>query len=353
MNNNLPSYYFEKKISNIKKYVKLLKKNNFKKKIYLYNITKPKVSFIASVYNKELYLNSFIYSIQNQDLKEFELLLVDDFSNDKSIEIINEFQNKDRRIKLIRNKKNMGSLYSRYNGALYSKGEYVIFVDSDDIILKNGIIKAYNHIKKKKLDLVEFHSVFEMNYSISIISRRYYKYKNIIYQPILSYIYYYSNKEGKELNTVLWDKLVRREVAMEAFNFIGKTYLNEKIIVENDVVILFALFKKANSFQYIDEIGYYYFLQNNDSITNTKYDPRKANKVIHSIFTNIKILYEKTEDTFLDKYLSIFKLLQGYKRYKKCFSYIDNIEYVLIKKVINTTYCKLKKIKENERERKG
>ena len=122
---------------------------------------------------------------------------------------------------------------------------------------------------------------------------------------------------------------------MEAFNCIGKTYLNEKIIVENDVVILFALFKKANSFQYIDEIGYYYFLQNNDSITNTKYDPRKANKVIHSIFTNIKILYEKTEDTFLDKYLSIFKLLQGYKRYKKCFSYIDNIEYVLIKKVIN------------------
>ena len=48
----------------------------------------------------------------------------------------------------------MGSLYTRYNGAIHAKGEYIIFVDSDDIILKDGIYKAYNHITKKNLDII-------------------------------------------------------------------------------------------------------------------------------------------------------------------------------------------------------
>jgi glycosyltransferase involved in cell wall biosynthesis len=337
---------YEKEIYNIKKYIYYLK-NNFLKKIkYNFNITKPKVSFISSVYNKELYLNSFIFSIQNQNLKNFELILVDDFSNDRSIEIIEEFKKNDTRIKLIKNKKNRGTLYSRYNGALYSKGEYIIFVDSDDIVLKKGIINAYSYMKKKKLDMVEFHSVFEINSSVSYVSRRYSKYSNIIYQPILSYIYYYSNKEGMELNTALWDKLIKREVVFKSINYMGIQYLNDEIIIENDVIILFSLFRNANSFQYIDELGYYYFIKNNDSITNTRYDPRKANKIIHSIFSNVKFLYEKTEDSYFDKYFCIYKLLQGYNRYKFCFNYINN-EYELMKnvfnKLLNSKYISLEK----------
>ena len=54
----------------------------------------------------------------------------------------------------------MGSINPRYNGAIHSKEEYIIFVDSEDIVLKNGIIKVYNYIKNNNLDIVEFHSVF-------------------------------------------------------------------------------------------------------------------------------------------------------------------------------------------------
>jgi glycosyltransferase involved in cell wall biosynthesis len=123
-------------------------------------------------------------------------------------------------MKLIENKKNMGALYTRYIGALYSKGEYIIFVDSDDIILKEGILKAYNYIKKKKLDMIEFHSVFEISESLIYISRRYYKFSDIIYQPILSYIYYFRDKEGIELNTALWDKLIKKENALKSFFYL-------------------------------------------------------------------------------------------------------------------------------------
>ena len=237
-------------------------------------------------------------------------------------------------MRLIQNKKNMGSLYTRYIGALYSKGEYIIFLDSDDIILKEGILKAYNHIKKKKLDMIEFHSIFEINESLIYISRRYYKYSDIIYQPILSYIYYFRDNEGNELNTALWDKLIKKENVLKSFSYIGENNINKKIIVENDVVILFALFKNSNSFQYIDELGYYHFFNNNDSITNTRYEPKKANLILYSIFYNIKILFEITENTFLDKLYSVFKLEQGYNTYKNCFKYM-NSEYELIKTVLN------------------
>ena len=133
----------------------------------------PKVSFIATVFNKENYLNSFICSIQNQNLKEFELIIVDDCSTDRSVEIIKNFKKKDERIKLIRNKKNMCSLYSRYRGAIYSKGKYIYFVDSDDIILKEGISNSYNYIKSHNLDMIQFNSVLEIN-KRTLIHRRAY-----------------------------------------------------------------------------------------------------------------------------------------------------------------------------------
>lgn len=326
-------YDFKKEISIIKNYTKLLKENYFKI-IEFQKIDKPKVSFIASVYNKEKYLRRFISSIQIQDLKEFELILVDDYSIDKSIKIINMFKNKDYRIQLIKNKKNMGSLYTRYIGALHSKGEYIIFVDSDDIILQKGIFRAYNYIKKNSLDMIEFLSIFEINDSLIQINRRDYEYSDIIYQPILSYIYYFKDNKGNELNTALWDKLIKKDIVFKTFDFIGKKYFNEKIIIENDVIILFGLFRKSNSFQYINELGYYYFFNNNDSITNTRYEPNKAGQIIYSIFYNIKILFEITENTFLDKLFSVYKLIQGYDRYKICFKNM-NREYKLVEKVLN------------------
>ena len=332
-NKNLSRKNFEKDLPQIIHYVKLLKEGFFKNEIYFPEIIKPKISFISSVYNKEKYLSSFISSIQNQDLKDFEIILVDDCSTDNSIQKINEFQSKDKRIKLIKNIKNQGALNSRYKGAMLSKGEYIIFVDSDDIVLKEGIIKSYKHIKSNNLDMVEFNSVYD-NVTEIYINRNYYKYRDIIYQPILSHIYYYQKNKGDEQNTALWDKLIKKDVALKSLKNIGEIYLGKNIIIENDVIILFSLFRHANSFQYIDELGYYYFFQNNDSITNTKYEPQKAKKIIYSIFTNVEFLYDFTNENNFDKRFCIFKLIQAYKRYEICLQFIDN-EFNLIKNVLN------------------
>jgi glycosyltransferase involved in cell wall biosynthesis len=330
---NLSKKKFEKDLPEIIQYVKLLKENYFINKTHYHEILNPKVSFIATVHNKEKYLDSFISSIQNQDLKEFEIIFVDDFSTDNSIEIINKFKKNDKRISLIKNKNNKGALNSRYKGAIYSKGEYIIFVDSDDIILKKGIKKAYNHIKNFNLDMVEFHIIFD-NITNIYINKCHYKFYDIIYQPTLSHVYYYNRNKVDEQNSALWNKLIKKDIVLKTLNNIGENYLNKKIIIENDVIILFSLFKNSNSFQYIDELGYYYFIQNNDSISNTKHEPKKANKIIYSIFTNIEFLYDYTKNTYFHKRFCLFKLIQSYEKFKICYPYVGN-EYYFIKNVFN------------------
>lgn len=181
--------------------------------------------------------------------------------------------------------------------------------------------------------MIQFHSAFEHRGKV-FISRRYYKFLNVIYQPVLSYIFYYNQDKGAENNTALWDKIIKKEALMKSFKYIGEKYLNDKIIIENDVLILFSLFRNCKSYKYIDDIGYYYVITNNDSITNTKYRPEQSDLIIHSIFTNIKFLYEKTDNCYFDKYICVYKLNQGYKRYIKYFKYIK-IELFLVEQILD------------------
>ena len=88
-------------------------------------ILKPKISAIIPVYNSEKTIYSSICSIQNQNYTNFEIILIDDFSNDNSSKIIKYLKEKDERIKIISNHKNMGSLYSRNIGTLIAKGRYI------------------------------------------------------------------------------------------------------------------------------------------------------------------------------------------------------------------------------------
>ena len=334
----------DEKLLSIINYIKSFKEKNYKI-IYYKEIKKPKITFISPVFNQINYLNSFIQSIQNQKLKDYELIFIDDFSMDNSVEFILGKKAEDKRIKLIRNKQNMGTLYSRYMGQKFAKANYSIFLDCDDIVLEDGIFKSYNHIMKYNLDIVQFHTIWQEKNSISL-KTNIYKYSKIIYKPILKYIYYYNYNahKGNELNYALWDKLVRTEIMNKAFNFIGDTYVKKNIIIHNDLIILFALFQIANTYQYINEIGYFYIRNNNNSTINSWKNPKKRNEIINSLLLNIQFLYEKTNDTYLDKKFCIFKIQNYFKIYNTLFIKLNDTEYYYIKniteKIINLNYIK-------------
>ena len=79
-------------------------------------------------------------SILNQSFENFEIIIVNDHSKDKTLEVIKKLQLKDERIKLINHSKNLGVYSSRIDSILASKGKYLILMDSDDMLLNPNIL---------------------------------------------------------------------------------------------------------------------------------------------------------------------------------------------------------------------
>ena len=92
------------------------------------------------------YVLKTYFCIINQSLEDIEIIFIDDASKDNPFEILKTIMNKDKRIKLLKNKVNRGQFYSRNKAVLSSKGEYVIIVDPDDLLL-NDINKDFLKIK--------------------------------------------------------------------------------------------------------------------------------------------------------------------------------------------------------------
>ena len=112
-----------------------------------------KVSVIVPVYNVEKYLPQCIESLIKQTLKDIEIILIDDGSKDSSGKICDQYAEKDQRIRVI-HKKNAGVSAARNDGIETAKGEYIIFVDSDDFVPENAYEKMYEDAKLHESDVV-------------------------------------------------------------------------------------------------------------------------------------------------------------------------------------------------------
>lgn len=132
------------------------KKNfEYKKKIEEEMMSRPKVSVILPVYNVAPYLRQALDSVINQTLTDIEIICVDDGSTDESGKILDEYKEKDERIKVI-HKKNAGTGAARNDGLKIATGECIGFVDPDDWILPNMYERLYSLIKEKDLDIAMF-----------------------------------------------------------------------------------------------------------------------------------------------------------------------------------------------------
>lgn len=99
----------------------------------------PLVSVLMTVYNREKYIDQAIESVINSTYKNWELIVVDDRSTDGSVEIAKRYVDKDKRIKLYINDKNLGDYPNRNQAASYAKGKYLKYVDADDMIYPHGL----------------------------------------------------------------------------------------------------------------------------------------------------------------------------------------------------------------------
>lgn len=114
-----------------------------------------KVSVIIPVYNVENYLKECLDSIINQTLKDIEIICVNDGSTDNSLNILNEYANKDNRIKII-SQENQGQAVARNKGMNYIKGEYFCFMDADDLLDLKTLEECLKVSEEKSLDFVMY-----------------------------------------------------------------------------------------------------------------------------------------------------------------------------------------------------
>ena len=115
----------------------------------------PKVSVILPVYNVEAYLDEALYSLEEQTLKDIEIIAVNDGSTDNSLSILDKHALTDKRISIY-SQKNKGLSGARNTGLNLCQGEYVYFMDSDDIIDKTALEECYNYAKKHDADVCLF-----------------------------------------------------------------------------------------------------------------------------------------------------------------------------------------------------
>ena len=117
-----------------------------------------KVSVIVPVYNNEEYLDKCLSSLIGQSLEDIEIICVNDGSVDSSLDILNNYKQKDNRI-VVLSQENQGAGASRNNGIDIANGEYISFVDADDWLEENALKKLYENAVRNNSEIVLFNSV--------------------------------------------------------------------------------------------------------------------------------------------------------------------------------------------------
>lgn len=100
---------------------------------------RPMVSVLMTTYNREKYLAIAVESVLASTYTDFELIIVDDQSKDRSYEIALEYAEKDSRVRVFRNEKNLGDYPNRNKAASLARGKYLKYVDADDMIYPTGL----------------------------------------------------------------------------------------------------------------------------------------------------------------------------------------------------------------------
>lgn len=221
-------------------------------------------SVIVPVFNCEKYLERCILSVLNQSYDNFELILINDGSTDNSLNVLNSFAKKDKRVVVI-DKPNGGVSSARNSGLDISKGKYIAFLDSDDYVDKDFLKTSYEYFHKfENIQMVGygFYSDIE-DLDFNLVSSDIITYKNVLYRS--------SNDIRKDLinycdNTML-------------YNVVNKVYLNDivqsnKLRFSNkywgeDMEFNMNYLKYVNSFYNSKKCFYHYIRERAGAVSNS------------------------------------------------------------------------------------
>lgn len=302
--------FFEKYIKDCKN-KKNFNRNKIKKEF-------PFLSVCICTFNSEKYVENAILSILNQSFQDFEIIIINDFSNDETFNIINQYKD-DERFKIINHTKNFGIYRSRVDAIINSKGNYILFVDSDDMILNEYLFEIlFFYVSIYKFDIIEFlvlHQIEGNNHLYQpldhVLTHIHNYSESIIYQPELSTTIFYS-PQTKNFSTIicrnLWNKIYKKEILLNSIKYIGeKFYLKSYLNYGEDTIMNILNFYYANNYTNINLYGYMYNVRN-DSISRFTNDIQKRRVLNLGIYYYIKFLYKYIKEFNIDRELLYLEL---------------------------------------------
>jgi len=214
-----------------------------------------KVSVIIPVYNVEQYLKQCLDSAVNQTLKDIEIIVVNDGSTDNSLEIIHEYSNKYKNIKVI-NKRNEGCYKARNIGLETAQGEYIAFLDSDDYIESNMYEKLYLKAKDTDADIVSSSYYISQDNNLKVVD----------FSSSIKLLEKSNNKligaENILLDAVIWSRIFKRQMLIDR-----EIKFHSDIHTADDTFFHIISGLNAKKIVYIPDILYTYRISRNGSIT--------------------------------------------------------------------------------------
>lgn len=206
--------------------------------------TQPLVTVIIPLFNAEKYIAQTIESVISQTYQNWEMIIVDDCSTDNSKDIVKKYEAKESRIKLIELEKNFGGPARPRNVGLdISKGDYLAFLDADDVWLKNKLRVQINEMLVNNLDFTSTDSKFIDDNSIDTIIN---KHKIIIFFKKI--------KRKATLSDVIKGNFISTSSAIVSKNFISKFDENKDFIGVEDMYLWMKILNEKNvRYKYITD----------------------------------------------------------------------------------------------------
>lgn len=231
----------------------------------------PKISIIIPTYNAQNDIARCINSCISQSCNEIEIIIIDDCGNDKSIQIAQKYAQKDARITIYTNPKNLGTFQSRIQGAKIAKGEYICFLDADDFLEKKTCEVLYKKAQKHGADIVFFGMKFFPP-----------KLTKIPPKSIISPL-----KDGDILKEVflnsstppwsIWGKLYKKELVDESIKILD--FVNEHLVMAEDLLQSFVLIALAKNSIGTKERFYIYCESSSSIMRDTKTRDKKISNL--------------------------------------------------------------------------
>lgn len=251
----------------------------------------PIISVIVPVYNVEKELKRCVDSILKQTLKEIEIILVNDGSQDRSPQICNDYLEIDPRV-LVIHQENGGLSQARNVGLLKASGEYVLFVDSDDYISSDACEKLYEYSNDGEIDIVIGKSIRSENGNANQIFQS----NDKLNQIISGESFLKEQLKNGTMHMMVSTNLFKRDFLIEHKLFFKKGILHE------DEQWTPRVFLKANKVLHKDFSFYYYVIRDNSITTN----PNKTKNGLDLIKICYELgqIYEKVDDPELKNLLN-------------------------------------------------